>query len=441
MDPSESPILFSWNAASPDDPSPMKVAQFNFNDLRGGATRAAMRQHQALRSAGVESEVHVLAKETQDPEVIAFDYRAGLYERIVRRLRKSAVARNFSAYGASRPDGFELFSDDRVHLRSAVFRGLDEVDLVNLHWVAGYCDFTAIFVDLLALKPLVWTLHDMNAFTGGCHYDHGCGGFRDRCGACPQLGSRDAGDLSARVWERKRQALTGRSAVHHFCVAVPSRWLAEGARRSSLFRDARIEVIPYGLDTDLYRPSDRATARRKHGLTNQDRVILFLASGAGARRKGFGYLDEAVSGFDDREGLVVVSVGGDKPESSGVYRHLHLGTIAEEVALAEIYGAADLFVMPSIEDNLPLACQEALACGTPVIGFAVGGIPDMVIEGKTGFVVPPRNASAIGGAIRHFFADCGLASVLSRGAREHAVRHYSYSANASAYRILYDSLL
>ena len=419
----------------------MQVAQFNFNDRTGGATRAAMRQHIALRMNGVDSRFRVLSKQVDDPTVDCFDYNAKLIRRVARRLTKTRIDLDFAGYRSSRPTGFEQFSDDRVHLGADVFRGLEDAQVANLHWVAGYCDYRAIFSQLLARKPVVWTLHDMNAFTGGCHYDHGCGRFTARCGYCPQLGSSENGDLSAQVWERKRRAIDGRSRAYPFCVVSPSRWLAEQARRSALFGDQRIEVIPYGLDTETYRPRDRAASRRQHGLADTDRVILFLASGAGARRKGFSYLDDAMTSLADRQGLVVISVGGEKPPSSGSYDHRHLGSMSEESRLAEVFSVADLFVITSIEDNLPLACQEALACGTPVAGFAVGGIPDMVIDGQTGLLAPPRDAKALAQAIQRFFADPALAEHLSAGARGHAVREYAYAKNAAAYRALYESLL
>jgi glycosyltransferase involved in cell wall biosynthesis len=383
----------------------------------------------------------VLTKQSNNATVFPFDYRATSWRRLRRRLRKARIDREFAKYRRSRPQGFEQFSDDRVHLGADVFRDLSGAQVVNLHWVAGYCDYRAIFSDLLSRKPVVWTLHDMNAFTGGCHYDHGCAGFAARCGCCPQLGSSDERDLSARVWARKRHAIDSRSRVNPFRVVSPSRWLAAQAQRSALFRDQHVEVIPYGLDTSVYRPCDQASARRLHGLADGDRVILFLASGAGARRKGFRFLDQAVSGIADRRELVVVTVGGERPPSSGSYDHRHLGSVTDEERLAEVYSMADLFVIPSLEDNLPLACQEALACGTPVVGFAVGGIPDMVIDGQTGLLAPPKDAKALSQAIQRFFGDPALAERLSAGAREHAVREYSYAKNAAAYRALYESLV
>lgn len=421
--------------------SGVKVAQLNFNDLSGGATRAAIRQNTALRLIGIESRFHVLTKQSDDFAVVPFDYRVGLLRRIARRLHKTQITRDFASYLDTRPEGFEQFTDDRVHLGSSVFQRLDGASVANLHWVAGYCDYRAIFTELLDTRPVVWTLHDQNAFTGGCHYDHGCGRFAAQCGCCPQLGSRNENDLSAHVWLRKREAIISRSRNNRFCVVSPSHWLAEEARRSSLFRNQRIEVIPYGLDTDLYRPGNRSNARLEHGLQETDQVILFLASGAAARRKGFSWLDEAVSGLSERDSLVVVTAGGKAPTTSGAYRHLHLGSVTDETRLAAVYGMVDLFAVPSLEDNLPLACQEALSCGTPVVGFAVGGIPDMVINGKTGMLVPPRDAAGLARAISSFFSDPELAPKLSRGAREHALRYYTYARNADAYRKVYESLV
>jgi glycosyltransferase involved in cell wall biosynthesis len=419
----------------------MKVVQVNANDMFGGATRAAVRQQDAAVSLGIDSKMFVLTKESKRNDIISYDYRLPLINKIARKWRQQRVKVAIQKFDNTKPDGYETFSDDRVHLNSEVARQIPECDVINLHWISGFVDFSNIFSDMLQKAAVVWTLHDMNAFTGGCHYDYGCGRFAGKCGACPQLGSRNINDLSKRVLMRKRRAFRHRLRNHSFCVVSPSQWLAGQIQKSTLFGDSRIEVIPYGIDTDVYRPLGRSESRSDYGLSASDQVVLFLASGAASRRKGFQYLDEAMSNLDSKENKIVVSVGGEPPRTSGIYRHLHVGSVFNDAELVNVYNLADVFIIPSIEDNLPLACQEALACGVPVIGFRVGGIADMVIEGETGFLVPAGGVAELKHAIERFFSAPSLAKVLAQGARERVLRHYSYQRNASAYLKLYEELI
>ena len=242
----------------------MKVIHVSTQDIRGGAARSARRLHQGLQRIGWSSTMFVKEKTCLDPTILRFEPPRGLVTRLRGRVRREVIARGFSRYQASRPEGYELFSDDRTPFREAVVEQVPSCDVVNLHWVAGLLDITSFFPQMTQTTPVVWTLHDMNAFTGGCHYDDGCGRFRGTCGACPQLGSTVERDLSRAIWERKHKAFT-HVRPGALRIVTPSRWLAEEATRSTLFAGLQTDVIPYGIDVEQFSPRDRACARDEIG--------------------------------------------------------------------------------------------------------------------------------------------------------------------------------
>ena len=178
----------------------MKVVHLNTRDLMGGAARSAYRLHQGLQSIGWSSTMFVMEKTCPDQTIVRFERPHGLIARLRSRIRREVIARDFSQYRASRPLGYEMFSDDRSRFQRPMVDQIPRCDVVNLHWVAGMLDYTSFFPLMTARRPVVWTLHDMNAFTGGCHYDDGCGRFTRSCGLCPQLGSNQrAGFVSSSV--------------------------------------------------------------------------------------------------------------------------------------------------------------------------------------------------------------------------------------------------
>ncbi len=173
----------------------------------GGAGRAAKRLHEGLRRIGHESLLFVRDLREREEGIVAFDSRANVFTRGVRSLRRKRIEADFAAYRKNRTEGQEVFSDDRGVLGAELQRQLPSCDVINLHWVAEFIDYSDFLSKIPRRVPVVWTLHDMNPFTGGCHYDRDCGKFAAECGACPELGSRDETDLSRRIWGRKSGAL------------------------------------------------------------------------------------------------------------------------------------------------------------------------------------------------------------------------------------------
>jgi len=332
-----------------------------------------------------------------------------------------------------RPQGLEIFTDAQAPWDLSALPEVREAEAFHLHWVAGLVDWPRAAAALSG-RRVYWTLHDMNPFTGGCHYAAGCTRWRQGCGRCPQLGSDDPDDLSARVWRAKRDAFSGLDLR----LVSPSRWLAGCVAESSLLGGVPIQVIPNGVPVDVFRPSPRAAARRALGIPEQGRVLLFGAD-YDTRRKGFAQLLEALALLPPAlQGQVTLaSFGGLPAAPPGRFRTVELGSIGDEARLALAYSAADAFVLPSQEDNLPNTVLEAGACGTPVAGFAVGGVPDMVTE-ATGRLAPAGDAAGLARAIQALLLEAA-GHDFAPACRERVERDFSVELQAERLVRLYQS--
>jgi glycosyltransferase involved in cell wall biosynthesis len=417
----------------------MRVVHLSSSDSSGGAARAAYRLHTGLRRIGVESSMLVEERKSDDPHVRQFRPPADVISRVKRRLRRGAITGDAARY-PNRPPSLDWFSDDRTPYGGALVAQVPPCDVINLHWVAGFVDYGGFFPAAGRLGvPLVWRLADMNAFTGGCHYDDGSGKFTQQCGACHQLGSTDENDLSRQVWLRKKAALSQVPAGGLQLVAT-SRWIAGEAKRSSLLGDRPVTIIPNGLDVNDFAPRDMKFSRDFFDLPPGAKIVLFAADSAATVRKGFAYLVEALAGMRDVKDLLLVSVGGGDPRTGGVV-HRHLGRIKDDRVLSMAYSAADVYVIASLQESFGQTVSESLACGTPVVGFASGGIVDMVRPGVTGYLAPTKEVPALRAAVKQVLSDPAGRAELAANCRRIAVAEYSLEVQARSYETLYRSLV
>jgi glycosyltransferase involved in cell wall biosynthesis len=418
----------------------MRIVHLTTSDISGGAARAASRLHNGLKRLGVSSQVVCAKKAGFDPDTKLFKPDMRPMSRLRRKLRRSRIRRDFARYNPTRPPGYELFSDDRSEDGGALLGQIPPCDLINLHWISKFLDHESFFRGAPQV-PLVWRLADMAPLTGGCHYDDGCGRFTSKCGACPQLGSADENDLSRQIWLRKHEALAALPKGRLNLVAT-SNWIAGEARRSSLLRDLPITVIPNGLDTADFAPRDKGFARQTLDVPVDARVVLFAAETLSVRRKGFALLLEALSGLrGDVRDLVLLSVGHGQPVIDAPIRHIHLGSVNVDRYLSLAYSAADVFVIPSVQESFGQTVSESLACGTPVVGFATGGMLDMVRPGTTGQLVPVGDTAGLRDAILNLLGQPDLLRRMSQNCRAIAVNEYSMDVQAKAYARLYESLI
>jgi glycosyltransferase involved in cell wall biosynthesis len=416
----------------------LRVALASRSDGGGGIT-AVYLLHRALRQAGHDSVLFVRDAQSapDDPTVKTFMPPSDLVSRVHRGIRQQRIVHDFARYRSSRPDGVEIFSDDRTPYGSEVLSQFPVADVVNIHSMFGFVDYRAVLGALPPRLPVVRTLHDMSFFTGGCHLNAGCTKFTEQCGACPQLGSMDRHDLSHQIWFRKDSAIRVGSRDRLWLVA-PSQWLASEAKRSSLAGKLPIVVIPNGVDTEAFKPRDKAFARDILGVPPAARVVLFVAESMHRPVKGYAILAEALNRLGNVDNLMLISVGTGRPKVDLQVPNLDLGTIPHEY-LPLIYSAADVLVVPSLQENCPLAVLEAMACGIPSIGTAVGGIPELVRPDITGLLVPAKDPAALGTAIRELLQVPAKRSELAVQCRRIAVEEYSLALQVQRYVELYET--
>ena len=315
-------------------------------------------------------------------------------------------------------------------------------DVIHLHWVnQGFLSLDNLDRILASGKPVVVTLHDQWYFTGICHYSADCEKYKSQCEKCPMLKGRST-DLAKRVFDRKLAMYEGRNLTFVGC----SRWMADLARQSRLTQGHTVTNIPNAIDIDVFKPMDKQVARVKHGLPTDKKLLLFGAQRITDKRKGFDFLVEACEHISMHHptlpgNLGVVVLGGDA-ESVKEALPLPVYTVnylSNEAEIAELYNAVDLFVTPSLQDNLPNTIVEAMACGTPCVGFNVGGIPEMISHKQDGYVADYCDSIDFAQGISWCLKEDRHAA-LSTAARAAALATYSESAVAHRYLEVYQGL-
>ena len=282
----------------------------------------------------------------------------------------------------------------------------------------------------------------MWAFTGGCHYNEGCERYVEACSNCPQLNRSGKNDLSRSVLRRKKKAW-GKLDI---TIVTPSNWLAECAKKSSLFKGWRIEVIHNGLNLNLFKPINKSTAREIWDLPPNKKLILFGAMSATSdHKKGFDLLYEGLKQlavkYSDKAELIVF--GSSKPENPpdfGLPVH-YLGRLHDDVSLSLLYAAADVMVTPSRQDNLPNTVVESLACGTPVVAFDIGGMPDMIEHQINGYLSKLFDVSDLTVGINWVLSDENRHKELCLKARGKAVACFDIKKIAKQYAELYEDVI
>ena len=327
-----------------------------------------------------------------------------------------------------------------LRIAGEILEEIPRGDIINLHWIADFVDYRILFGRLGGQRAFVWRLADMNAFTGGCHYDDHCGGFTRGCGNCPQLGSKTREDLSHRIWERKRDAFES-LADENLHIVTLCRWMTEVVAESPLLARFPRTEIPNGVDLDAFAPRDREFARGVLGIPRDARVVMFVSDQLSNRRKGFALLLDALSGMRTHPGLFLVSVGRGRAPRTDSIPCINLGHASNDRWLSLIYSAADVFVIPSLQDNLPNTVLEAMATGTPVVGFGVGGVLDMVREGRNGLLVEAGDVAGLRRALTAILENPVTREQMGQAARTIAESEYSRELQVRRYIDLYEAKL
>ncbi|MBH8573004.1 glycosyltransferase family 4 protein [Nostocaceae cyanobacterium CENA369] len=413
----------------------MKILHLSTHDIGGGAARAAYRLHTGLRDIGLQSQMLVHEKYSNDRTVIAPEIR--LFQGIAKaKLTLEALPLKFYRQKQNTPF-FIQWLPDRVIPKVAQINP----DIINLHWISA--GFMQIETFTKLKRPLVWTLHDMWGFTGGCHVTGECDRYKVSCGACPQLNSSNEWDLSRWVWQRKLKAWKNLNLT----LVSPSHWLAQCARSSTLFQNLRIEVIPHGLDSQKYRPINQHFAREALNLPQDKKLILFGAIQATSdKNKGFHLLVPALQELSQsgwKDDLEVVIFGASQTENSpelGFKTH-YLGHFHDDISLATVYSAVDLMLVPSLQESFGQTASESLACGTPVVAFNSTGLKDIVDHQQNGYLAKPYEVKDFVKGITWALENEQRLQKLSFYAREKAEREFTLELQARRYSALFQEIL
>ncbi len=448
------PDSFFMEAKKPQalEEKPLRVSIFSTSD-GGGAGIATLRLHEALCNVNIQSRMYVAQQQffqnrvhviPSNPTptgggIVVDGHRAEKSVRKELQVYRQKLHQAIKHY-PKRPQGSEYFSmpGQCVPLENVPF--LDDTDIIHLHWVAGMLD-PSLCHTYLRGKKVVWTLHDMNAFTGGCHYSNGCRKFEKMCGACPELGSTQEQDLSFSTW-RARMAVYRELDIH---VVTPSKWLAEEAKKSALLGRFPVHVIPNAHPLQVYQPLSRASIREQLGLNPHTFVLMFASQNLSNKRKGGVYLLqllERLAQTELKENMVVFLLGDHvAPEfkQTGI-RVESFGHINDPTHMAALYNVADVFILPSLEDNLPNVICEALACGTPVVAFANGGIAEMIRHKETGFLAESKNIEQLLRGVHWAHEQCAT-PLTRRLCRAHALNSWDNAKIAERYAKLYCTIL
>jgi len=414
----------------------MRIVHLSTYDMVGGAARAAYRLHHGLLRRGVDSVIQVQTKSSEEKQILG---PANDYIKFFNLARPALEGLPLAFYPRRRDSPFSMqWLPGLFQVRTEAFKP----DVVHLHWICRGFKSVASLAGLT--KPIVWTFHDMWAFTGGCHLAGSCERYKYRCGHCPVLGSHLENDATRWTWKRKRKFWSGLNLT----IVAPSRWMATCVKESSLFQDRRVEVIPNGIDTARFKPVPRDMARDILGLPKGRRLILFGAIGATSDpNKGFQYLKPAIDQLEATPGNPKVSLlifGASEPENPPIFKFPahYLGSFHDDAALTLLYSAADVMVVPSRMENLCQTAIEAMACGTPVVAFRTSGLADVVDHLHNGYLARPYEPEDLAKGIECILAsDNAARATMERHARNKVKASFDLEVIAKKHNALYRELI
>ncbi len=409
----------------------MKILIVNTYDIQGGAARAAYRLHRALLNENIDSQMLVQDKVSDDWTVLGSSTKIAKGFAKIKPTLDALPAKFYPNKTKT------LFSPSWLPF-SNIVKQINEInpDIVHLHWI---CGGMLKIEDLAKIKkPIVWSLHDMWAFTGGCHYDEECGRYKENCGHCKVLGSNKKNDLSSRILNRKKKSLKKNNLV----IIGLSQWLENAAKESYLLKNKKIINLPNPIDTNLFKPFDQKKARQLWNLPENKKLVLFGAMGAASDpRKGYQKLIESLQKLHNRDiELVVFGSSEPKNKPNFKFKSHYTGHLHDDVSLITLYNACDVMVVPSIQENLSNAIMESLSCSTPVVSFDVGGNGDMIEHNKNGYLAKPFDSNDLANGIKWVLANEERYKQLCFATREKIIKQFDSKKVAKQYIELYQSL-
>ena len=416
----------------------MRVLIINTSERMGGAAIAANRLMDALRNSGIQAKMLVRDKQTDNIAVIGLNKSLWkiwqfVWERII-------------IWTANRFKQHNLFAVDIANTGTDItsLPEFKQAEIVHLHWInQGMLSLKDIQKILSSGKPIVWTMHDMWPCTGICHHARTCNNYHQECHHCPYLykgGSKK--DISNQVFKKKEELYQTTSITFVTC----SQWLKERASQSALLTGHQVVDIPNPINTNLFKPRNKQEARIKSGLPTDKKLILFGSAKITDKRKGIDYFIESCNLLAQKYpetieqcGVVVYGKYSEQLKAQVPFTVYPLNYISSEKELIDVYNAVDIFVTPSLEENLPNTIMEAMACGIPCVGFNVGGIPEMIDHLHNGYVADYQSSEDFANGI-HWTLSESEYQTLSEEARRKASSSYSEKAIAKRYIDVYNKI-
>lgn len=384
----------------------MKVLHLNTTDITGGAAIAAMRLHKLMLKNGIDSNLFCLNRSIIDDEsIFSLDFFSCLkstfiYSTFTLIFKKLKLTRKLGA-----------FSNMKIGNSFSRSINIEDYDVIYLHWVNNY------FISLKGLKQLCkiaknkniklfWFMHDMFPVTGGCHYSFECQNYKKQCGMCPYIKHFKKNDFSYKQLKLKKHIL---NKYKNISFITPSKWLYNVAKQSSLASNLNVYHIPNVLNNSVYKQIDKTFCRNALNISLDKKVILFGADSALTNPyKGFDYLVDALNIFSkdnsiNKDDFLLVIFGSSynkKIDERLPFKTKFMGYLHDEYTINLLYNSADVFCIPSLAENFPNTVLESIHCKTPVLGFDIGGIPDMVYS-STGYLAKYKDANDFANGLKH----------------------------------------
>ena len=388
----------------------------------GGAGIAASRLHIGLQKNHVPSSFLTLKKTTvKDENVVNFKNHSPSFiqkvSNIFFNIQEKKRNQKKLLHLTGQHEGFSFATSDyRLHEHPLI----KHADIIHLHWVSGFMDYPSFFKNIK--KPIVWTLHDMNPFQGGFHYKE------------DEIRNKKVyGKLDNHIKELKKKAYRNSSL---YSIVSPSIWLLEASKKSDLLGRFSHIHIANGVDSEVFKLLDKNDAREQLGLPLDRKILLFVSESLENKRKQFDVLSEAFSKMK-RTDFILVAVGMIPSNKNSVIHYI--GTVNDENKMVKLFNAADAFILPSYEDNLPNVMLESLMCGTPVIATPVGGMKEVIEHGVNGYLASENNAVALKNVLDYFLNSQDAFD--RKEIRKQAIDKFDLNQQANAYKNLYTSIV
>src|SRR4030095_660168 len=412
----------------------MKVVHLSTYTAQGGAGIATLRIHKKLLEQGIDSNLLVFKPSGSLPPGIT-EVKKGFFY----RAKDFFFYRfdNFFFRSKLRP-GSQQFSFNyfpRISIKD--HRLIKQADIVCLYWVGA--DFLTPKQIGQINKPIVWRLSDKWAFTGGCHYSGDCKRYEEHCGCCPQLVTNKKKDFTWFQWKKKNKAWKDKNIT----VVAPSSWIANAAGSSSLFRNRSIVRISTGVDHNVFKPINKEEAREALGLPRDSKIILFGANNAlESTYKGVIFFRKMIEQLAHKNFIFLIFGSDRNQQTDAIYKKVKfLGTLREEKDLRQAYSAADIFICPSTEDNLPNTVLESMACGTPCIAFRnSGGVVDAIDHKENGYLAEFKSGDDLSNGIA-WISETNNNGQISDKAREKILKEFTLEKQVNSLIELYHSVL